>query len=143
MRIKQSYPEKEKYFYSLYQLLKPLVGKDPAILTRKPDKRTGKIYKSIYFRTLAFPCLNEFYDLFYKDKVKIVLENLDVLLTPVGLAYWIMDDGGITVNKQTVLHTRFFSKKEVLYIIKVLEKNSDLKTRIEEKEKKSMSYLYT
>lgn len=46
-----------------------------------------------------------------------------------------MDDGGITVHKQTVLHTRAFSKKEILYITKVLEKNFDLNTRIEEKEK--------
>jgi hypothetical protein len=60
---------------------------DPVILTRKPDKRTGKIYKSIYFRTLAFPCLNEFYDIFYEDKVKIIPKNLYELLTPVGLAY--------------------------------------------------------
>lgn len=135
LRIEQSYPEKERYFNSLYSLLKPLVSMDPVILTRKPDIRTGKIYKSIYFRTLAFPCLNEFFDIFYKDKVKIIPKNLDELLTPVGLAYWIMDDGGITVHKQTVLHTRAFSKKEIIYIMEVLEKNFSLKTRFEEKEK--------
>ena len=43
-----------------------------------------------------------------------------------------MDDGGITVHKQTVLHTRAFSKKEVM---EVLEKKFSLKTRFEEKEK--------
>ena len=84
---------------------------DPVILTRKPDKRTGKIYKSIYFRTLTLPCLNEYHDIFYKNKVKIIPKNLDELLTPIGLAYWIMDDGSITTHKQTVLHTRSFSKK--------------------------------
>jgi hypothetical protein len=73
--------------YSLYSIFKPLVAVDPVILIRKPDKRTGKVYKSIYFRTLAFPCLNEFYDLFYKDKVKTIPKNLYDLLTPVGLAY--------------------------------------------------------
>lgn len=46
---------------------------NPVVLTRKLDKRTGKVYKFIYFRTLAFPCLNEFFDMFYKDKVKIIL----------------------------------------------------------------------
>lgn len=56
LRIEQSYPEKEKYFYSLHQLLEPLVAMNPVILTIKPEKRTSKIYKSIYFRTLAFPC---------------------------------------------------------------------------------------
>jgi len=83
---------------------------NPVILTRKPDKITGKIYKSIYFRTLALPCLNEYHDIFYKNKIKTIPKNLGELLTPVGLAYWIMDDGGITTHKQTVLHTRSFCK---------------------------------
>ena len=120
LRVEQSYSEKVKYFYSILSLLEALVSMDPVILTRKPDKRTGKIYKCIYFITLAFPCLNEFYDLFYKDKIKIIPYNFDELLTPVGLAYLIMDDGGKTFYNQTVLHTRAFSKTEVLYIMKVL-----------------------
>lgn len=108
---------------------------NPVILIRKPDKRTGKIYKSIYFRTLTLPCLNEYHNMFYKNKVKIIPENLDKLLTPIGLAYWIMDDGGITAYKQTVLHTRSFCKKEVLFIMEILKKNFNLETRIEEKKK--------
>ena len=135
LRIEQSYPEKEKYFNSLYSLFEPLVTMNPVILIRKPDKRTGKIYKSIYFKTLSLPCLNEYHNMFYKNKVKIIPENLDKLLTPIGLAYWIMDDGSITAHKQTVLHTRSFYKKEVLFIMEILEKNFSLKTRIEEKKK--------
>jgi len=72
LRIEQSYPEKEKYFYSLYSLFEPLITMNPVILTRKPDKRTGKIYKSLYFRTLTLPCLNEYHNMFYKNKVKII-----------------------------------------------------------------------
>jgi hypothetical protein len=60
---------------------------NPVILTRKPDKRTGKIYKSLCFRTLTLPCLNEYHNMFYKNKVNIIPENLDKLLTPIGLAY--------------------------------------------------------
>jgi len=59
----------------------------PVILTRKPDKRTGEIYKSLYFRTLSMPCLNYYYELFYKNGVKIILRNLYKLLTARGLAY--------------------------------------------------------
>jgi hypothetical protein len=59
LRIEQSYPEKEKYFYSLYSLFEPLIRLNPVILTRKPDRIIGKIYKSLYFRTLTLPCLNE------------------------------------------------------------------------------------
>lgn len=57
---------------------------------------------------MTMPCLNYYRYLFYKDKVKIVPRNLGVLLTARGLAYFIMDDGGITVYNQTILHTRAF-----------------------------------
>ena len=43
----------------------------PTVLTRK-DKRNDLITQSIYFRTLAMPCLNYYSDLFYKNKVKIM-----------------------------------------------------------------------
>ena len=100
----------------MYLLFKPLINMDPSILERKPDKRTGLIYKSIYFLTLRFSCLNEYYEIFYKDRVKIIPNNLDKLLTPIGLAYWIMDDGGKSSYGHTVLHTRSFTLKDVEYI---------------------------
>ena len=100
---------KEEYFNHLYLLFKPLVSMNPSLLERKPDRRTGLVYKSLYFWTLRFPCLNEYYEIFYKDKVKIIPKNLDKLLTPISLAYWIMDDGSKSSYGQTVLHTRSFT----------------------------------
>lgn len=44
-----------------------------------------------------------------------------------------MDDGSKSYYGQTILHTRAFSKEEVIYIKTVLEKNYELKTRIEQK----------
>jgi hypothetical protein len=58
----------------------------PTILTRHNKKR-GIITQSLYFRTLAMPCLNYYYDLFYVNKIKIIPNNLNELLTPRGLAY--------------------------------------------------------
>lgn len=49
LRIDQSYPVQEKYVICLYNIFKPLVSKGPVINVRKPDKRTGKIYKSMFF----------------------------------------------------------------------------------------------
>lgn len=105
LRLEQSYPEKERYLRSLYKLFEPLATMTPTILTRI-DKRSGSTTGSLYFRTLAMPCLNYYYDLFYKEKVKTVPKNLGQLLTARGLAYWIMDDGGKSVYNQTILHTR-------------------------------------
>jgi hypothetical protein len=75
LRIEQSYPEKEKYLRSLYELLEPMTTMSAVTLTRK-DKRSDTITQSLYFRTLAMPCLNYYYDLFYKERVKIIPRNL-------------------------------------------------------------------
>jgi hypothetical protein len=75
--------------------------------------RTGKVYNSIRFSTLSLPCLNNYYELFYKDGRKIIPNNISELLTARGLAYLIMDDGGKSHYGQTILHTRFYTKLEV------------------------------
>lgn len=134
LQIEQSYPEKEQYVLSLYNLLEPLVTKSPVILTRN-DKRNNSVTQSLRFRTSAMPCLNYYHDLFYKDRVKSIPRNLEDLLTARGLAFWIMDDGGKSVYNQTILHTRSFKLEDVKYIQSVLLKNFDLNTRLEEKKK--------
>ena len=68
LRIDHTYPEQKSYVFSLYTLFGHLIDMEPVIIVRKADPRTGKIYKSIYVRTLRFPCLNEYHSLFYKDK---------------------------------------------------------------------------
>ena len=132
IRIEQSYPEKSEYLKSLHELLEPLTAMEPTLLTRENKKR-GIITQSLYFRTLAMPCLNYYYELFYKNNVKKIPKNLEELLTARGLAYWIMDDGGKSVHNQTILHTRAFSKEDVEYLQTVLNKNFELITRLEEK----------
>ena len=68
LRIEQSYPEKFEQLESLYELLKPLSAMGtPPILTRHNKKRNTTT-QSLYFRTLAMPCLNYYYDLFYSNK---------------------------------------------------------------------------
>ena len=57
------------------------------------DNRTNKIYSAISFTTMQLPCFNVFRELFYLSNVKTVPYNIYELLTPKGLAFWIMDDG--------------------------------------------------
>ena len=42
---------------------------------------------------MQLPCFNEYRELFYELNVKIVPANIYELLTPRGLAFWLMDDG--------------------------------------------------
>ena len=83
----QSKNEHSNYIYFLYELFKPFVATEPKSTNRKPDKRTGKVYDSLIFRTLAFPCFNKFYDLFYPNGKKIIPLNISELLTEVSLGF--------------------------------------------------------
>lgn len=88
-----------------------MVIKHPAIIIRKPDKRTGKIYKSISFKTLVFTCLNTYYDMNYKNRRKIVPINIGELLTKRSLAYWIMDSEDKPNNSEILLYIRSIKQK--------------------------------
>lgn len=59
----------------------------PRIVTRKADKRTGKVYISISFKTRALAQLNVFHEMFYVAGRKTVPLNIAELLTPVALAF--------------------------------------------------------
>jgi hypothetical protein len=87
LRLEQAYPKNEKYLLSLFNLFKSLTISQPKVITRKPDKRTNKIYKSIAFKMSAMFCLNKYHELFYKNGVKFVPDNIHELLTARGLAY--------------------------------------------------------
>jgi LAGLIDADG DNA endonuclease family len=74
-------------------LFKDYCGTPLQVSNHKPSKITGKEYSFIRFNTLAFPCFNEFYALFSPNGIKVIPLNIGELLTPIGLAYWILDDG--------------------------------------------------
>jgi hypothetical protein len=74
------------YIFHLYQLFEIYCSKAPTTANRLPDKRTGNVYTRIYFKTMALPCFNYYYDLFYPNGIKRVPENIADLLTPLGLA---------------------------------------------------------
>lgn len=57
------------------------------------DNRTNKVCSAISFTTMQLPCFNAFKEMFYIVNVKRVPDNIYQLLTPRGLAFWIMDDG--------------------------------------------------
>jgi hypothetical protein len=114
----------------IYSHFYNLSGSGPKVYIRKPDSRTNKIYSSIQFKTLSYPCLNFFHDLFYNDKGrKIIPHNIDKLLTARALAFWICDDGSKNAYNQTHLLTQSYSYDEILLLRNALEINFKLRTR--------------
>jgi hypothetical protein len=94
-------------------------------------KKTGKVHSAIFFRTFALPCFKELYELFYVEGSKVVPLNIGELLTPLGLCYWISDDGTFDkINRAVRLCTNSFSLDEVQLLVSVLTNKFNLKCTI-------------
>ena len=129
LRIDHTYPYQKSYVFSLYTLFGDLIDMEPVIVFRKAHSRTGKIYKSVYIRTLKFPCLNEYHSLFYKEQKKVIPLNIQDLLTARGLAHLIMGDGFL-YQGIVMLCTESFTKQEQELLINALHENFGIKATL-------------
>jgi hypothetical protein len=128
LRFKQSIIHKD-YLEHLYVLFGSYCPSAPVTSNPAPDKRTGKVYKSLYFNTYSLPCFNELHEIFYPFGKKIIPSNIAELLTPIGLCYWICDDG-YWHNNGVHLCTNSFTLDEVNHLVKVLTEKFDFKCSI-------------
>lgn len=117
------------YIYHLFQIFSSYSNMEAPKHHESFDKRTSKTYTSIVFNTYSLPCFNFYHDLFYVDRVKRVPDNIGELLTPVGLAYWAMEDG-TKVSSGFRFCTDSYTFEEVQLLIKVLKSNFDLNCTI-------------
>jgi hypothetical protein len=81
--------------------------------SNKPDKRTGKYYNSVILSLKSNPALNEFYEMFYKDKVKYLNNKCFKYYSPLAMAIHFMDDGSKTGNNSYILSTNSFNFNEI------------------------------
>lgn len=86
------------YLTHLYKLFEPLT--DSGIShTKVKDKRTGKSYTTVRFKTTMLPLFVYYHQMFYiidevtQRYVKRVPEKIDSMMTPIVLAHLIMGDG--------------------------------------------------
>ena len=106
------------------------------------DNRTKKTYSAISLTTMQLPCFNVYKDCFYNLNVKIVPDNIYELLTPRGLAFWIMDDGS---KQGDGLHISVyaFSTTDVDKLMFTLQDKFNLKTSIHyNRDKKPRIYIF-
>jgi len=90
-------------------------------------------FKEIYINIFILP-LNLFknlicYIVYFILKEKIVPITIEKLLTPIGLAYWIMDDGS-WVNTRYHLNTNGFERTHVEILTKALFNKFHLKCSV-------------
>lgn len=102
----------------------------------------GKIFVAIKFSTRVYPCLTEWYNVFYVNKTKRVPLDLYNMLTYESLAYWIMGDGTKS-GKGLTLQTQSFTIKECVFIISILIHKFDLDCSIHMQRNQPTIYIKT
>jgi hypothetical protein len=121
----------ELYLMYLFELFKSYCGAEPKTQMRTAEKISGKLHESKYFNTFALPCFNTFHELFYLNGKKVVPANIEELLTPIGIAHWICDDGSFNKWKRSViLNTQSFTLDDVELLMKVLTNKFNLNCTI-------------
>lgn len=116
----------------------PLPQKKIFLKSRKATQ--NNIRYNISFATRNLPCFDELYFLFYIDRLKIIPSNIEGLLTPIVLAYWIMCDGGWS-GYGLKLSTNSYTKEEVELLIKSLNSKFDLNSSIQVANKSKNQYV--
>jgi hypothetical protein len=98
-----------------------------------PNSKTGKTPSQYSFSSKSLISLTEIHKQWYilneetKKFNKIVPLNIRKLLSPRGLAHWLMGDGYCSTDAKTVvICTDNFTELEVELLIKVLKDNFDL-----------------
>mgnify|MGYP000104767854 CR=1 FL=1 len=109
--------KQEAYVLVKYSVLQHLVRTPPRIYTNHGH---GKF--SARFETLSSPFLKEYHDLCYSNggKKLVTKEWLD-RLTPEGIAYWYMDDGGLCANLMKISTNSFSVPEQELLVNKLQE----------------------
>jgi hypothetical protein len=98
------------------------------------DSRYNKINESLYFKSENSEALRTLADNFLNEaNKKIIPANIEDLLTPRGLAFWIMDDGQQVKNGGVTLCTDSYSSAEVQTLRGVLKAKFNLDTTLHTK----------
>jgi len=116
--FEQSHIHKD-YLLHLFEIFQKFCGVSQPSYREKLHKKTLNINKSYYFKTLSSNCFNIYHSIFYPNQIKIVPFNIENLLTPIGLAYWAMDDG-YKIKNNFGFSTEGYTKEDVELLRKVM-----------------------
>lgn len=110
------------YILYLYYQLSILTSNTLPLLIKRNLR--NKIFYSVYFRTRQLKCLNEIYNLFYKEINGKLTKKLDKDLyfyfNDIVLANWIMGDGSKLKSGGLVLCTDSFHWEDLNILINIL-----------------------
>ena len=91
---------------------------------------------------MQLPCFNVFRKLFYLSNVKVVPNNIYDLLSPRGLAFWLMDDDS-RHGSELHINVYAFSNDDVDKLMFTLQDKFNLRCSIHyNKDKKPRIYIF-
>ena len=109
-------------FYLKYDVLASICSPSEPTAWPNPNIK-GKEPTQYWFSTKRLSAISNLHQLWYKEMdgkfIKILPLNIEELLTPVGLAHWIMGDGYFAEGNVKIC-TDNFTKDEVLKLVNVL-----------------------
>lgn len=135
-RFKQSTIQKDYLFYKYDFLLRS------GYVKTNPPSSFAQLGDSYRFDTYTYSNFLWFYQIFYKDKIKVLPEfnYLIQLLTPLALAIWIMDDG--TFKSPGIrIAINNFTKKEGEILIQVLQEKYNIKSSLHKNSDQYQLYI--
>ena len=98
-----------------------------------PNPNSGKLTTQYHFSSRALPSITQIHNQWYiwsddnKKFIKIIPSNIFDILTPIGLAHWLMGDGyWDKSSKSALLCTDNFTLDEVKLLISVLDTKFNL-----------------
>ncbi|TSC69177.1 MAG: hypothetical protein G01um101466_157 [Parcubacteria group bacterium Gr01-1014_66] len=127
LEVNHSYHAKA-YVEWKYRMLRDIAGSYPVMRKAKQGRIAYRFY------TKQHPDITKLHEAFYQKGYKIVPDNL--ILDPLSLAVWYMDDGSRCRSSDVYLNTQQFEKDDQKHLITILEKLG-----IESRTNKDKQYL--
>ncbi len=141
LRVEHGLAQTE-YLRWLYEEFKNISPQKPRIVSAKHSKN-GKFYERVHLSTFSLECLNHFYFQFYKDRKKVIPKEIEnILIKPISLAIWFMDDGYKRNDCNALrIGTDSFSYQDQQKLIKCLENNFKIVAKLHRKTKNWNIYI--
>jgi len=115
----------EQYFHWKIAMMDPFING----YRKSIDKRKNSIM--LQTTTICHQDFNMFAKMFYdENRKKIVPDNLDMYLTPLSLAVWIMDDGNLNMNVNMRIASMGFTEEENYKLQAYLKRCFDLRSKV-------------
>ena len=132
----------QDYVLWKYKIFKNFVPSEPRIIYSF-HKKMQKNYERLHFATYSNIIFREWRDLFYRNKIKIIPQNInEILVSPMSLAVWMMDDGYKRNDCNALrINTDLFSLGEQELLVDCLKENFGISTTIHKKGKTFNIYV--